>query len=73
IPPWLGIAWQERLKHACKEKSLHGLARKTKTCLQGKIPPWLDIPWQETITFPALAAQRQAARRREQFPKKDIC
>ncbi len=35
--------------------------------------PWLDIPWQETNPFPALAAQRQAARRREHFPKKDIC
>jgi hypothetical protein len=23
-PPWLDIAWQERIKHACKEKSLHG-------------------------------------------------
>ncbi|MBR6142952.1 MAG: hypothetical protein IKQ23_01570 [Treponema sp.] len=38
-----------------------------------KIPPWLNIPWQETNPFPALAAQRQAARRREHFPKKDIC
>ena len=38
-----------------------------------KIPPWLNIPWQERNPFPALAAQRQAARRREHFPKKDIC
>ncbi|MBP5575166.1 MAG: hypothetical protein J6X67_00155 [Treponema sp.] len=22
-PPWLDIAWQERIKHACKEKSPH--------------------------------------------------
>ena len=33
-------------------------------------PPWLDIAWQERNTFPALAAQRQAARRRE-HPQKN--
>ena len=37
-----------------------------------KIPPWLDIPWQETNPFPALAAQRQAARRREPTQKKSF-
>ena len=42
----------------------------TQFCTLLTRPPWLDTVWQERITFPALAAQRQAARRREPTQKK---
>jgi len=42
--------------HAANPPSMarYSLARKNKTCLQGKIPSWLNIPWQETNPFPEL-------------------
>ncbi len=72
---FLGYCRSRGLLHVAKSR-LHALfvywqERIKHACK--KIPPWLNIPWQETNPFPALAAQRQAARRREHFPKKDIC